>query len=157
MEMITKRKQILFSIIYLSLLVISTILFAIIGLIGIYRNIGWYLTIIFVTFMIFVLAVVIIKISKKLNILLSVVLKAYFYIFISILTIHNVFWLSYVMIIQISPPVILIENEIKKVMPTAQIFLSILISLIISSIIVYKYIRSENIMKILFDKYLSNR
>jgi|GEM_PF-6845287 len=138
--------------IYLALLALLTIFLFLIQLLYWGHFSHYYFILLINTLFIFIILIVI-KIVKKLSKSLMILFKIYFYIIIFILTFSALFCTLYIIISRIYPATIVVEGVIRKVMPFAQIGLSIIISFFTGIIIIYIYIKSNNLIKRLYNKH----
>ncbi len=141
-----RKKSFLFSIVeyaYLSLLILSHIIFLIISSGGIWHQ---YLFIEIIT-AVFSILILIIGFFETVHKWLMLLVKALFSLLTGVLTIQSTFVLFYIVIITFWPNYTIVAGKRYQVMPTGQIFLAVILSLSISIVILSKYFKSNNILK----------
>jgi hypothetical protein len=135
--------------IYLGFLALSTLVFVFILRVPPFFRGGdvLYGLILFILFFLFALPIILIFLRKTAGHIIHVFLRIDFYILVTALTFHSLFWLLYIVFIVIFPPVIIEGSAVHKVMPMGQVFFSFVLSLITTIIIAVIYFNSFHIIK----------
>ena len=135
--------------IYLGFLILTTVVFFFILRVPPFFRGGdvLYGLVLFILFFLFALTIILVFLRKKAGHIIHVFLRIDFYILVTALTFHSLFWLLNIIFLVLFPPVIHEGSTVHKVMPLGHFFFSFVVSFMATIIIAVIYFNSFHIIK----------